>query len=119
MSVNLLTLEDEKFKTVTLRDKLVFKIRYISPKDRAAIIRTRVALSGGMSVEAYTADEYRYLKNIAICDVCTEDGPPDFFKPNISCQNWDDEDLINELAFEIEKHTEEVVAKLKKNKSIE
>ena len=57
------------------------------------------------------------MENVAIVNTCTEEYPKGF-KENESCLKWDDFELINELAYEIEKHTNEIQAKLKKNKPI-
>jgi len=114
---NLLTLEDEKFKTITTEGGLVFKIRYISPIDRVKITQRRVALQNGNSVEAFTQDDYFYFENIAINDTCIEEYPEPL-KSNESCQKWPDVSLISEVAVEIRKHTNDLDEKLKKNKPI-
>ena len=115
--MNLLDLEDEKFKNVTVRG-LNFKIRFISPWDRVQITRERMQLQGGNPIDALTEADFLYFENIAMVNVCTEN-MPDGFKQNISCIKWDDIGLINELAGEIRQHTSDIEAKLKKNRPIE
>lgn len=115
--MNLLNLEDEKFKLVKVKG-LNFKIRFMSPLDRIQIAQRRMRLQGGNPVDALTADDFSFMENIATVDVCTEELPPEF-KENESCVNWVQIELINELAQEIIKHTNDLEAKLKKNKPID
>lgn len=115
--MNILNLEDEKFKTVEIQNKK-FKIRFISPFDRIVITQVRMKMQGGNPVEAMTQDDFMYFENIAICNTCIEELPKGF-KENESCVSWNSIDLINEVAFEIKKHTSEIEAKLKKNRPIE
>ena len=114
--MNLLDLTDEKYKDIKVRG-MKFKIKYISPMDRIQISRERMALQGGNPIESMTADEFVYFENIAIVNSCTEE-LPDGFNENESCVNWSDIDLINEVAGEIRKHTEDIESKLKKNRPI-
>jgi len=115
--MNLLNLESEKFKNVKVRG-YNFKIKYISPKDRLEIVQRRVGLQGGSTIEALTNEDFIYMENIAINDVCVEESP-DGFDENMSSANWDDIETINGVANEIKKHTNEIEAKLKKNKPID
>lgn len=114
--MNLLNLEDEKFKTVEVSG-FKFKIRYMSPMDRVLIAQHRMRLQGGNPVESLTNDDFIFFENIAIVDKCVEDLPKEF-KENESCINWNDVDLINGVAHEIRQHTIDLEAKLKKNKPI-
>lgn len=114
--MNLLNLEDEKFKDVKIKGHK-FKIRFMSPLDRVQVTQNRMAFQNGNPVECLTQDEFIYFENIAIVNICTEEMPKDF-NQNESCINWDDTELINGLASEIRKHTIEIESKLKKNKPI-
>jgi hypothetical protein len=114
MGLNLLNLDDEKFKDVTVGG-YEFRIRCIFPKDRAAIVQRRMRLQGGNPVEALMTDDFTLLENIATVDACTEKFPKEF-KATESCINWDDESLIHELADEIKKHTADIQDRLKKNR---
>jgi hypothetical protein len=115
--MNLLNLEDDKFKTINVRG-YKFKIRFISPKDRILIGQKRAIFQGGQPLESFTESEFIFYENIAINDLCIEE-TPDQFNSFESCANWDDETLINDIASEIRKHTQEIQEKLKKNKHIE
>lgn len=115
--MNLLDLNEEKFKTIVVQDR-TFRVRFISPMDRVQITRRRMNLQDGKPVECLTQDEFTFFENVAINDVCIEDYPKDL-KKSESCMNWLDASLINEVAFEIKKHTSEFEEKLKKNKPIE
>jgi hypothetical protein len=115
--MNLLSFEDEKFKTVKVKG-YEFKIRFMSPLDLVQIAQKRMRLQNGNPVEALTQSDFAYFENISIVDVCTEELPKDF-KENESCINWMDIDLINGVADEINKHTKDIESKLKKNKPIE
>ena len=114
--MNLLDLQDEKFKTVTVKGHK-FKIRYISPLDKVQISQRRMSLQGGNPVESLTEDDFNFFNSIAMCDVCIEESPDDFDE-NTSCINWDDEELVYGVALEIQKHTNNIKAKLKKNKPV-
>lgn len=114
--MNILDLEDEKFKSVKVKG-YNFKIRFMSPLDRIQIAQKRMRLQGGNPVEALTASDFAFMENIAVVDVCVEE-LPDEFKQNESCINWDDIELINELAKAVVDHTDAVLTKLKKNKPI-
>ena len=116
--MNLLTLEDEKFKKIKVQDRYVFKVKYISPLDRIAITQRRVRLQNGANIESFTAEEYNFFESIAIIDVCTVEYP-DEFKENLSCVNWPDIEVIIELSEKIRQHTEDILSKLKKNKPVE
>lgn len=115
--MNILNLEDEKFKTVKVKG-LNFKIRFMSPMDRVQIAQKRMRLQVGNPVEALTQADFAFFENIAIVDICTEELPKDF-NENESCINWNDIELINGVAQEIVKHTDDIELKLKKNKPIE
>lgn len=114
--MNLLNLEDEKHKDVTVKG-YKFKIRFMSPLDRVQITQHRVGLQNGNPVTSLTEDDFIYFENIAIVNICTEDMPDDF-NQNESCLKWDDINLINGVANEIRKHTSDIEAKLKKNKPV-
>jgi hypothetical protein len=114
--MNLLNLEDEKFKNVKIKG-YNFKIRCMSPLDRVQIAQKRATLQGGHPVESFTQDDFLYFENIAIVDICTEELPKDF-NQNESCIKWPDIELINELALNIKTHTLEFETKLKKNRPI-
>lgn len=114
--MNLLTLEEEKLKNITVKG-YDFKIRYISPMSRVQITQERIRLQGGNPVESLTQDDFAFFENIAIVNVCTEKQPEEF-NQNESCIKWDDMELINMLAAEIKKHTLELETKLKKNKPV-
>jgi len=116
MNTNLLTLEDEKFKTVEVKG-YKFKVKFISPLDRIQITQKRLAFQNGNPVECLTQDEFTFLENIATIDVCTDEYP-DGFDSNKSCVNWDDSEIINELATNIRTHTLDIESRLKKNKPI-
>jgi hypothetical protein len=116
--MNLLNLDDEKYKTVSVQG-FNFKIKFISPLDRVKITQRRMNLQDGKSVEALTRDEFYYFENIGIVDVCTDELPKDFpYNKNDSCLKWDDITLINELAEKIRKHTSDIEEALKKNKPV-
>ena len=115
--MNLLNLEDEKFKNVKVLG-YSFKIKFISPKDRLEIARRRVFLQGGCSIEALTDGDYAFMENIAILDTCIEESPKDF-PDNESSENWDSLELINAVAHEIRKHTDDIESRLKKNKPLD
>lgn len=114
--MNLLNLEDEKFKNVKIKG-YNFKIRTISPLDRVQISQKRATLQGGHPVESFTQDDFLYFENIAIVDICTEELPKEF-NQNESCIKWPDIEMINDAANEIRKHTLDFEAKLKKNRPI-
>lgn len=115
--MNLLNLEDEKFKNVKVRG-LDFKIRFISPLDRIQISQQRMAFQNGNPVESLTQDEFDFFENIAMVNTCTEEYPKEI-NANESCTKWEDSDLINELALEIRTHTLDIQSRLKKNKPID
>jgi len=115
--MNLLTLEDEKFKNVTIQG-MNFKIRCISPLDRVSITQRRMRYQNGNSIELLTNDEFVFFENIAINDTCIEELPKEL-NPNDSCIKWNDINLINEVAGEIRKHTTAIEAMLKKNRPVE
>lgn len=114
--MNLLNLEDEKFKDVKVKGHK-FKIRFMSPLDRMQITQQRVNLQNGNPVTSLTESDFIFFENIAIVNICTDDMPDDFDQ-NESCICWDDLELINGLATEIRKHTSNIEAKLKKNKPV-
>jgi len=114
--MNLLNLESEKFKNVEVRG-YNFKIKFISPQERMQIANQRIAFQNGQPVEALTQGEYDLFMSIATVNACVEEYPTEF-NENESCARWDDEDLIVELAQEIQKHTDDIKSKLKKNKPI-
>jgi len=114
--MNLLNLEEEKFKNITVRG-YNFKIHYISPMKMIQYTQKRMQLQGGNSVESLTQVDFNNFENIALVDACVEDFPEGFNEYE-SCANWDDIDLINDVAKEIKKHTEDFKSKLKKNRSI-
>lgn len=113
--MNLLTLEDEKFKTVVIEKKYKFKIKYISPLDRIAITQRRTSFQNGKPIDSFTQDEFDFFENIAIVDTCTEEFPEEFNDLQ-SCAKWPDIDVINGLAYEIRVHTNDILSKLKKNR---
>lgn len=112
--MNIMTLEEEKFKDVTVSG-YNFRIRFMTPLDRANITNNRVAMQNGNPIEAYTQDEFSFLENIAIVNTCTDQMPKEF-KKNESCVKWLDINLINELAYEIRQHTSDIEELLKKNR---
>lgn len=114
--MNLLNLEDEKFKTIEVFG-YKFKIKAMSPKDKRRISLLRVGMQNGNPVESFTQDDFIFLENIAINDTCIEEYPKGL-KEYESCENWDDIVLINEVAGEIRKHSIDFESKLKKNRSI-
>ena len=115
--MNILNLEDEKFKTETIQG-YKFRLRYISPLDRVNITRERIILQGGQPVEALTADDYTFFENVAIVNTCV-DQMPDGFKENESCVKWNEISLIYDVAEAIKRHTADIEAKLKKNRLTE
>jgi hypothetical protein len=112
--MNLLDLEEEKFKTVTVKG-YTFKIRCILPTDKMLITQRRTRMQNGQPVEMFLTDEFIFMDNVATVDVCTEDRPKEF-DANKSSINWPDIDLINMLAMEIKSHSEDIQEKLKKNR---
>jgi len=112
--MNLLTLEEEKIKTEKIKG-YEFKFRFISPKDRIKITRQRIAITGPIPIESFMEDEFMLYQYAAIVDTCLEEMPEDF-NQNESCIEWPDRDLIIQLAKAIQKHTDDIEAKLKKNK---
>ena len=114
--MNLLSLEDEKFKDVTVKG-YNFKIRYMTPLDRVQIAQHRMRLQGGNPVEALTDNDFIFFENIAVVDTCLDDSPKEF-ENHESCLKWQDIDLINELSVAIRKHTNEIESKLKKNRPV-
>lgn len=112
--MNLLDLENEKIKNITVKGHK-FRIRYISPMDKAQVSRRRIGMQDGNPVESLTEDDFSFFNSVAMCDTCIEESPKEFDE-NISCINWEDEDLIYGIALEIQKHTNDIKAKLKKNK---
>lgn len=115
--MNLLTLEDEKFKTITANGQS-FRIRFMTPMDRIRIAQHRMKLQGGNPVDALTQDDFLMFENIAIVDTCVEDLPKGY-NENETCAKWPDIEIIHAVAHEIRKHTIDVEAKLKKNKPAE
>lgn len=113
--MNLLNIQDdEKFKSVEVKGHK-FRIRYISPLDKVKISQRRMSFQDGNPVESLTEDDFTTFNSIAMCDICIEDSP-DGFDENVSCVNWEDEDLVYGVASEIQKHTNDIRKKLKKNK---
>ena len=115
--MNLLNLEDEKFKNVKVQG-YHFKIRYISPLDRIKISQRRTDLQGRRNVEEFTDSEFMFFENIGMVDICVEDLPKDFDQ-NESCANWPSSSIINEIAGEIRKFTDDFESKLKKNRPVD
>lgn len=115
--MNLLTLENEKIKVVQVHG-YTFSIRFMSPLDRIRIMQTRLRYQTGNPVESLTQDEFIFLENVAMVDTCVEEYPKEF-KSHEPCINWDDINLINDLAHEIRMHTTDIEQKLKKNKPID
>lgn len=114
--MNLLDLEDEKLKNVNINGKN-FKIRFISPRDRISIAQKRASFQGGLPFESFPEQDLILFDNIAVVDICTEEFPTGI-NSSESCGNWDDGELINNLANEIRKHTADFEAKLKKNRPL-
>lgn len=114
--MNLLNLEDDKFKTVKVKG-YSFKIRAMFPKDKIMVAQRRMGLQNGNPVEALTSGDFNFFENIAIIDVCVEEMPKEL-KANESCVNWIDQELINLLAEEIKSHTLFIEGELKKNKPV-
>lgn len=112
--MNLLNLEDEKFKNVEVKGHK-FKIRFMSPKDKLQISQRRMGMQNGNPVESLTEGDFSLINSIAMCDTCIEDFPKGF-KENESSVNWEDEEILYGVAIEIQKHTDDIKAKLKKNK---
>jgi hypothetical protein len=115
--MNLLSLEDEKFKTVEIKG-YKFKIRAMFPRDKVMIAQRRMKLQDGQPIEALTDGDFVFFENIAMIDICTEEMPKDI-KSNESCLNWPDQELINLLSAEIRKHTSNIEEALKKNRPID
>ena len=115
--MNLLNLEEEKFKTVTVKG-YKFKIRAMFPKDMAMIKHRRMGLQNGQAVDLLTNGDFIFFENIAINDVCIEEMPKDL-KSNESCLNWIDTELISLVAEEIKNHTSYIEEELKKNRPID
>ena len=115
--MNLLNLEDDKFKTVKVKGHQ-FKIRFMSPLDKVQIAQKRMNLQGGNPIESMTNEDFLFFENIAINDICVEESPKDF-NENESCVKWIDIELIHGVANEIRKHTNDFESKLKKNKPID
>ena len=115
--MNLLNLDEEKFKTVTVKG-YKFKIRAMFPKDKVMVTQRRMGLQNGQSVDVLTNNDFMFFENIAINDVCIEEMPKDF-KTNESCLNWIDQELINLVADEIKSHTSYIEEELKKNRPID
>lgn len=112
--MNLLNLEEEKFKTVEVKG-LQFKIRAMLPKDKRMVTQRRLMLQNGHPVTSLTEDDFYFLESLAINDICIEKMPKEL-KENVSCENWDDGELINLVANEIRKHTSFIEEELKKNR---
>ena len=115
--MNLLNLEDEKFKSVKIKG-YDFKVRFISPRDRVAISQRRMKLQGSNPIEAMTQGDFSFFDNIATVDTCVEEYPKGF-NPHESCVNWDDEEIITLVSNAINDHTNDVLSKLKKNKPLD
>ena len=115
--MNILDLEGEKFKSVTVFG-YTFKIRFITQKDRLMIGNRRADIQGNRNIDAMTVDEFSRAENIATVDICTESMPKEF-NQNESCVNWPDDDLVTELAEEIRKHSTDIKERLKKNRPLE
>ena len=111
--MNLLTMEDEKFKTVNIQGQYKFTIRYVTPMDIVLITQRRMKLQNGCSMNTMTQDEFDYFENIAMVDICVTEMPKGF-KEGESCVNWPDQELINSVAYEIKKHTSYIEEALKK-----
>lgn len=114
--MNLLNLEDQKFKVVEIQG-YKFKIRYISPRDERQIGVRRASSQGGIPITSFTDNEFYLDQSVAIVDVCTEEMPKEF-NQNESCINWPTKSLIIELAKAIQDHTTDIEQKLKKNRPI-
>lgn len=117
--MNLLNLEDEKFKIVTVKGQK-FKIRAMFPKDKVLIAQRRMALQNGNPITSLSDGDFYFFENIAINDVCIESMPEELKEVSLkSSLNWPDQELINMVADEIRKHTLYLEEELKKNRPIE
>ena len=114
--MNLLNLEDEMYKTVTVKG-YEFKIKVMTAKELRRIAQIRISLQDGNSVDCLSNGDFIFFESIAICDVCVEESPEDFDE-NLSSEEWIDVGLIDEVATEIRKFTKAFEKKLKKNKPI-
>jgi len=112
--MNLLNLEDEKFKTITVKGKK-FKIKIMTPLDRVQIAQQRMRLQGGNPISALTEDDFMFFENIAINNICIDELPAGFQEHESSIK-WDDIYLINQVAHEIIDFTLEFETRLKKNR---
>jgi hypothetical protein len=115
--MNILNLEEDRIKSIEVNGHK-FKIRFMSPMDRVQIAQHRMRLQGGNPVESLTQDDFIFFENIAIVNTCVEEFPKGF-KENESCIKWEDIELINGVAGEIRKHTNDIESKLKKNRHTE
>ena len=117
--MNIFNLESEKFKTVKVNG-LKFKIRFMSPLDQIAIAQRRMKLQGGNPVSALTENDFVFFEDIAICDTCIEELPEKAgLKEHESSAKWPDIEMIHLVALEIRTHTNDIEARLKKNKPVE
>ena len=115
--MNLLGIEEsEKFKVVKVKG-YEFKIKVIRRKEDDAITRTRCTLQGNHPIEKLTQKDFLNMQNVATCDICIEEYPKGWDQYE-SCENWDDDEIIDLVAEEIRKFTDEFRAKLKKNKPV-
>ena len=112
--MNLLNLEEEKFKTIEVKEKK-FKIKAIFPRERILITQRRMGYQNGNPVSSLSEDEFYFFESIAMCDVCITEMPKGL-KENESCINWVDTEMVNLVANEIRKHTAYIEGELKKNK---
>lgn len=115
--MNLLNLEEEKFKDIEVKG-LKFRIRAMFPKDKRMVTQRRMMFQNGQPVTSLTDDDFYFFENMAINDTCIEKMPKDF-KENLSCENWEDIELINLVANEIRKHTQDLEESLKKNRPLD
>lgn len=115
--MNLLNLDEEKFKNVTVKG-YKFRIRAMFPKDKIMVAQKRMGLQNGNSIDVLTNSDFIFFENIAINDICIEEMPKEF-KSNESCLNWIDQELINAVAEEIKSHTLYIEGELKKNRPID
>jgi hypothetical protein len=112
--MNLLNLEDEKFKSIEVKG-YKFKIKAMFPREKMLIAQRRIGFQNGNPVTCLSDDDFYFFESIAINDICIEEMPKSF-KTNESSLNWPDNELIIAVANEIRKHTTYIEEELKKNK---
>ena len=74
--MDLLNLEDEKTKTVTVGG-YSFKIKAIGGLEERLISKKRVEING-IEVDKQTQDEFMFALNCATVDICTVEYPKGF-----------------------------------------